>query len=140
MIPMPQLSVEDDLSQLHQLAQRFAHWRQNRPSPKARIPQALWDDAVALTLTSHLSASRVAKQLGLCTADLKKHYPTSAPSSPKRHCDTPIPFIDVTPTTPWLTPAVDVDLTRADGAHLHLTYHNGAPGLTDLVRAFLEPN
>jgi hypothetical protein len=70
MIPMPQLSSPDVFTQLDQLARRFAHWRQHRPSPKARIPAELWDEAAALT--THLSVSRVAKHLGLCTTDLKK--------------------------------------------------------------------
>jgi hypothetical protein len=141
MIPMLQLPPpEDEFTQLTQLAQRFAHWRQNRPSPKARIPEELWDDAVSLTLNSHLSASRVAKHLGLCTSDLKKRYPDSVVSSTKRQCTPPISFVDVTPTTPWLAPAVEVDLKRTDGAHLHLAYHHGVPELSELVRAFLEPS
>jgi|RhiMethySRZTD1v2_1073278.scaffolds.fasta_scaffold73786_2 hypothetical protein len=140
MIPMPQPfpAPEDDFTQLTQLAQRFAHWRQNRPSPKARIPQELWDDAVSLALNSRLSASRVAKRLGLCTSDLKKRYPDSAAASAKRQCEPFVSFVDVTPTTPWLTLAVEVDLKRTDGAHLHLTYHQGMPELRELVRTFLE--
>ena len=46
---------------------------------------------------------------------------------------------DVTPTTPWLTPAVEVDLKWVDGIHLPLVYHQGAPQLGDPVRAFMEP-
>ena len=34
--------------QLDQLAGQFAHWRQTRPHPYGRIPQSLWDQAVAL--------------------------------------------------------------------------------------------
>lgn len=137
MMPMSQLSAPDVLSQLDHLAKRFAHWRQHRPSPKARIPQELWDEAAALT--PHLSASRVAKALGLCTADLKKHCPAS-PASNGCH-EPPIHFVDVTPTASWPpSPAVEVDLKRPDGTHLHLTYHQGAPQLRDLVRAFLEAN
>ena len=129
MIPMPHMPVENELNQLHQLAKRFAHWRQNRPSPKARIPKALWDEAASLTLTSNLSVSRVAKHLGLCTTDQKKHCPSPIPSPPLGTCAPPIHFVDVTPPAPWHAPAVEVDLKRADGAHLHLT---------DVVRAFLE--
>ena len=58
MIPMPQLSSPDVFTQLDHLARRFAHWRQHRPSPKARIPKELWEEAVSLTV--HLSVSRVA--------------------------------------------------------------------------------
>ena len=46
--------------QLDQWAGQFAHWRQTRPPPYARIPHARWDHAVALA--SALPPSRVAKQ------------------------------------------------------------------------------
>ncbi len=55
--------------QLDQLAGPFEHWRQTRPSPRSRIPQALWDQAVSLPQA--LSPSRVAKQLRLGWRDLK---------------------------------------------------------------------
>ena len=56
--------------QLDQLSGQFAHWRQHRSHPYERIPDPLWDQAVALTAT--LSASRVAKHLRLRGSDLKK--------------------------------------------------------------------
>src|SRR2546427_3607028 len=56
--------------QLDQLAGQFAHWRQTRTHPYGRIPQALWEQAVALAAA--LPPSRVAKQLRLRVADLKK--------------------------------------------------------------------
>ena len=46
--------------QLDQLAGQLAHWRQTRTHPYERIPQELWDYAVALA--SALPPSRVAKQ------------------------------------------------------------------------------
>jgi hypothetical protein len=136
MIPMPQLSSPDVFTPLDHLARRFAHWRQHRPSPKARIPNELWHDAVALT--AHLSVSRVAKHLGLCATDLKKHCPTS-PTPPANGSDgPPLHFVDVTPPSSWPSLAVEVDLKRPDGAHLHLAYHHGAPALRDVICAFLE--
>ena len=136
MIPMSQLPSPDVFSQLDHLAMRFAHWRQNRPSPKARIPNELWNEAVVLT--AHLSVSRVAKHLGLCTTDLKKHCPSSQTPKSSGSDELPIHFVDVTPTASWPSPAVEVDLKRADGTHLHLAYHHGTPALPDLIRAFLD--
>jgi hypothetical protein len=46
--------------QLDPVAAQFAHWRQQRTHPSERIPQALWDQAVALT--RERSYSHVAKQ------------------------------------------------------------------------------
>ncbi len=136
MIPRSQLPSPDVFSQLDHLAQRFAHWRQHRPSPKARIPKELWNEAVALT--AHLSVSRVAKHLRLCTTDLKKHCPGSEVRTANGRDEPSIHFVDVTPTSSWPSPAVEVHLKRPDGALLHLTYHQGVPTLRDLVRTFLE--
>ena len=35
--------------QLDQLSGQFEHWRQHRSHPHERIPDPLWDQAVALT-------------------------------------------------------------------------------------------
>ena len=139
MIPMPDLSAEDDLSQLNHLAKRFAHWRHNRPSPKARIPNELWQEAVTLTVTSNLSVSQVVKHLGLCSSNLKKRCPNSASSHQGRHGKPPVHFVDVTPPTPWPAPTVAAHLKRVDGAHLHIVFSGGVVGLPELVQAFLEP-
>jgi hypothetical protein len=56
--------------QLDQLSGQFEHWRQNRSHPHERIPDPLWDQAVALTST--LSISRIAKHLRLGVSDLKQ--------------------------------------------------------------------
>jgi hypothetical protein len=34
---------------LTELAERFEHWRRTRPKGRARIPEDLWDQAVALS-------------------------------------------------------------------------------------------
>lgn len=47
--------------ELDQLVGKCKHWRQTRTHPRDRIPQALWDQAVALTAV--LPPSRVAKHL-----------------------------------------------------------------------------
>ena len=60
--------------QLDQLAGQFAHWRQTRPHPHSPIPAELWAHAVALTAV--VPPSRVAQQLRLRLADLKKQIAT----------------------------------------------------------------
>ena len=47
---------------LNDLAQQFAQWRQSRSTPRGRITQPLWAQAVALS--QRLPLTRVAKQLG----------------------------------------------------------------------------
>jgi hypothetical protein len=123
--------------QLDQLAGQFEHWRQTRPSPRSRIPPALWDQAVSLTQA--LSPSRVAKQLRLGVTDLKKqiaaHHESTAAPPP-----TTLGFVEVPPTPSWpqAIPATQIELHRADGARLCIHYPASTPPLVALVRSFLE--
>src|SRR2546430_7343659 len=105
--------------QLDQLAGQFAHWRQTRPHPYGRIPQSLWDQAVALAAA--LPPSRVAQQLRLRVADLKKQIE-------RRHAALPalasrsLGFVEV-PSTPAWPPApagIQLELSRPDGTVVHL--------------------
>lgn len=67
---MPQLPSTHAEEQLHHLARQFVQWRQSRTTPRGRIPQPLWAQAVAL---SHvLPLTRVAKQLGLGPQALRR--------------------------------------------------------------------
>ena len=123
--------------QLDPLAGQFEHWRQNRSHPSERIPQALWDQAAALTAV--IPYSRVAKQLRLAPSDLKK------PMVTQQHltCRTPAPtlsFIEVPAVSqpPAAHLETELELERADGARLRLRSDNSTLSLAALVRAFLE--
>ena len=123
--------------QLDQLAGHFEHWRQTRTHPRQRIPQALWDQAVALTKA--LPPSRVAKHLRLGAADLKKHraaHQESIEAAPP----TALAFVEVPPAPSWdrHTPATQIELHRPDGTRLHIHYREATPPLTTLLRVFLE--
>ncbi len=85
--------------ELTQLANRFAHWRQNRPTPRARIPQPLWDHAVSLTQA--LPISRVAKHLGLCRTDLKRHCSANLTVAADDQLSATVSFIEVTAASSW---------------------------------------
>ena len=103
--------------QLDQLAGQFAHWRQTRTHPYERIPHELWDQAVALAAA--LPPSRVAKQLRLRLADLKKQmaarHAATAAMSPL-----PLGFVEVPPAPAWPPPpaTTQIELHRADGTRL----------------------
>jgi hypothetical protein len=133
MKPMTASHAEDELTPL---ANRFAHWRQSRATRRARIPQALWDQAVSLTAV--LPTSRVAKRLGLCPNDLKKRCcaPPAAPAP--ETLPTTLSFVEVTTASSWLVTSAEVELHKADGTRMRIAYHEPQPPLVALVRTFLE--
>jgi hypothetical protein len=123
--------------QLDQLAGQFAQWRQTRTHLGERIPQALWDHAVALAAT--LPPSRVAKQLRVRLADLKKHMGTRY-AVPAASVPMALGFVEVpsTPAGPQTPPATQVEFHRTDGARLCIHAPESTLPLAALVRAFLE--
>ena len=87
--------------QLDQLAGQFAHWRQTRTHPYERIPQALWEHAVVLA--SALPPSRVAKQVRVRLADLKKQM-AARPEATAAGSSLPLSFVEVPPAPSWPQP------------------------------------
>jgi hypothetical protein len=131
MQPLSPVQAEEALTHL---TQHFAQWRQNRRTPRGRIPHGLWAQAVALTAT--LSVTRVAHQLGLTPHALKKRRAavtgTASPLSPAQ-----VPhFVEVAPA--WRTPATEVEIQRPDGARLRIIYSEAAPALVPLLQTFLD--
>ena len=131
---MPSLSPTQAEEALVHLTHQFAQWRQSRRTPRGRIPQELWAQAVALTTI--LSVTRVARQLGLTSHALKRRRervngtPTTLPSPQGLH------FVEVAPA--WRTSATEVEIQRPDGARLRITYSNPSPALLPLLQTFLE--
>jgi hypothetical protein len=124
---------------LDQLAGQFEHWRQTRTHPRDRIPQALWDQAVALARV--MPHSRVAQHLRLSANDLKKqmaltHQETTAAAVPPL----PLGFVELLSAPAWpQTPvATQVELHRVDGTRLYIHSAESTLPLAALVRAFLE--
>jgi hypothetical protein len=122
--------------QLDQLSGQFEHWRQTRSQTHERIPDPLWDQAVALTST--LSVSRVAKHLRLGGNDLKQQIAkrqskaTAMPTVPS--------FVEVPqpPTPPQGMGCLEVELQRTDGARLRIHSPDASLSLAALVHSFLE--
>ena len=131
MQPLSPAQAEEALTQV---THHFAQWRQNRRTPRGRIPHGVWVQAVALTAT--LSVTRVAHQLGLTPHALKRHreamnglpMPTPSPHAPQ--------FVEVAPA--WRTPATEVEVQRPDGARLRISYSDAAPALVPLLQTFLD--
>lgn len=122
--------------QLDQLAAQFAHWRQTRPHPHSPIPSELWAHAVALTTV--VPPSRVAKQLRLRLADLKKQIATRLTALPPT--SRPLGFVEVPlqPTRPQTSATTQLEIQRADGTRLCIHAPTGTLSLDTVIRAFLE--
>ena len=122
--------------ELDRLADQFAHWRECRATPRERIPQPLWDQAVLLTQA--LPISRVAKRLGLCTTDLKKRCVNPPTATHRDMLPDTLSFVQVSAPALWPPSSAEVDLQRADGVRMHIVYRESQPPLAALVRTFLE--
>lgn len=124
---------------LSQLAEQFEHWRQTRANPYQRIPQPLWDEAIALSRV--LPDSRVTKRLRLSQTDLKKRRLAQSPSPAIKTEQQATTFIEL-PAPDTSSASVNapmlVEFERPDGARLRLRYDQALP-LTPLMQAFLEP-
>ncbi len=134
---MPVQTFAPSVPQLDHVAAQFAQWRQQRAHPSERIPQVLWEQAVALT--QEVPYSHVAKQLRLSPSDLKQQMRAQLASTSPTPAS-PIPFVEV-PQTPALStalPETEIELQRADGARLRLRTGNATLALAAVVRAFLE--
>jgi hypothetical protein len=131
MQPLSPAQAEEALTHL---THHFAQWRQSRRTPRGRIPQELWAQAVALTAT--LSVTRVAHQLGLTPHALKKRRvalngtAVPLPSAQVSH------FVEVAAS--WRTPTTEVEIQRSDGTRLRITYSDASPTLVPLLQIFLE--
>ena len=123
--------------QLDQLAGQFAHWRQTRPHPHSQMPPELWAHAVALTAV--VPPSRVAKQLRLRLADLKKQIATRH-AAPTAMPPTALGFVEVPPAPPQAqaTPMIQLELSRAAGTRLCRHTPAAMLPLDAVVRAFVE--
>jgi hypothetical protein len=128
---MPRHQAADEL---RQVVQQFRQWRQHRTTPRGRIPSPLWAQGVALTRV--LPLSQVAKQVGLCPQRLRKRGGGKAVAADSSAPPVAPPFIEV--TSAWRSPPAEVEVQRADGTRLHLTYHEAAPALVPLLQAFLD--
>jgi hypothetical protein len=121
------------------LAERFEHWRRTRTNGHERIPEDLWDQAVALSTV--LSNGRVAKRLRLSPTDLRKQRMARQTASASADAGLPPAFVDITPSVPWPTTVpgeTEIELVRPDGARMGIRTRASAMPLVTLVRTFLE--
>lgn len=121
--------------QLDQLAGQFEHWRQTRSHRGERIPQPLWDQAVALARV--LPHTRVAQHLRLSPNDLKKQMAMQLEPHASAGRTTPgfveVPTAEDRAQAPSVT---EIEVQRQDGARLRL--HAPDTALAAIMQSFLE--
>jgi hypothetical protein len=127
---LPSAQVEEQLSYV---AQQFAQWRHNRTTPRGRIPKPLWAQAIALT--QQLPLTRVAKQLGLTPQVLKRRREEARTVAVPPPC---APHFVEVQASAWRPPTAEVEVQRADGTRLRVTYSDSTPALVPLLQTFLE--
>jgi len=131
---MSLLSPAQAQEALTHLTHQFTQWRQSRTTPRGRIPQSLWTQAV--TLAQVLPCTRVAKHLGLTPQALKRRRDVTgsalAPPPPPHFPH----FVEV--AAAWPPPTTEVEVQRPDGTRLRITYKEASPALAPLLQTFLE--
>jgi len=132
MARLPLAQVEEHL---HHVTQQFAQWRASRTTPRGRIPQPLWAQAIALT--QHLPLTRVAQQLGLTPQVLKRRGEAMRTVALAGPAPGPAHFVEVQAPA-WRTTTAEVEVQRADGTRLRITYSDSVPALVPLLQTFLE--
>jgi hypothetical protein len=125
-------------TQLAELIEHFDHWRQTRTTRADAIPDSLWEQAVSLT--SVLPLSRVAKRLRLNRQELKKQCGQRRQAeSSATPAALPMPdFIEVKAAPTWIAAGMEIDVQRPDGTRLHIHYHEPQPPLAAVIQTFLE--
>ncbi len=132
MTRLPLAQVEEHLQHV---TRQFAQWRATRATARGRIPQPLWAQAIALTAS--LPLTRVAKQLGLTPQVLKRWRDTVRPVPGSPSAPAAPHFVEV-PTPAWRSSTAEVEVQRADGRRLRITYRDAVPALVPLLQTFLE--
>ncbi len=132
MTQVPLAQIEEHL---HHVTQQFAQWRASRTTPRGRIPQPLWAQAIALT--HHLPLTRVAHQLGLTPQVLKRRRDAPRPVAGAPSAAAPPDFVEVQ-VPAWPAATAEVEVQRVDGTRLRITYRDGVPALVPLLQTFLE--
>jgi hypothetical protein len=102
MTMLPPSHAEDAL---HHVVRQFTQWRRSRRTPHGRIPQALWEQAVALT--RELPLTRVAQQLGLCPQRWRQSCKEKAGPASVSSVPAALPFVEVHPA--WRVPMAEAE-------------------------------
>src|SRR5262245_48962475 len=101
---MHSMTVAQAEQHLPDLADQFAHWRQQRTYRFTPIPLPLWEQAIALTAVFPLATG--AKRLGLRGRDLHKRCAARSESAGAESTPVMGSFVEVPAVSSWPHPAL----------------------------------
>lgn len=122
---------------LEGVRRQFETWRKNKKTPRSRIPEELWDAAVALC--EQHSLSKVALTLRLSSNDLKKRIAARQVTSEPPSVVEPTSFIEFSLPAPSKGPDCVVEMENRHGDRMKIYFADKqSADLMALSRAFLE--
>ena len=105
---------------LESVQQAFARWRETRPHKRSRIPQELLEQAAAACQKER--PTRVARQLGISYAILKKHLELKANGSTKTIINTTKQEFVKVDLKPAISPVLNIKVERFGGEAVRFTF------------------
>ncbi len=120
-------------SDLKTIKTQFENWRATRKSPRARIPDNLWEAAIRLTET--YSVCKVAKSLRLSYADLKNKITQKNKRLTAKK--TPPSFIEFECKPPLMQSECIIEMEDRTGAKMKMCFRGDTNlDLLELGKAF----
>ena len=114
---------------LSRARRQFDRWRSRQRNKRARLPEDLWQKAVALAHKYGLN--KTARALGLKYDSLKKHLEATA-TDPSEPGGTQCEFLELLPS-PVTTPSIECTIELEDGGGTTMRMHVKGARMADLA-------
>jgi hypothetical protein len=114
---------------LSRARRQLDRWRSRQPNKRARLPEDLWQNAVALARTHGLN--KTASALGLKYESLKKHLAATA-TDPSKPDQGRYEFLELLPS-PVTIPFIDCMIELEDGDGKTVRMHVKGTRMADLA-------
>lgn len=114
---------------LSRARRQLDRWRSRQPNKRARLPEDLWQNAVALVRTHGLN--KTASALGLKYDSLKKHLARTA-TDPSKPDQSRYEFLELLPR-PVTSPSIECMIELEDGGGTMVRMHVRGACMADLA-------
>jgi len=109
---------------------QFDLWRSRQRNKRVRLPEELWQKAVALAHKHGLN--KTARALGLKYYSLKKHLEAAATDESKP-AETLCEFLELLPSPPVTTPSIECTIELEDESGTTMRMHVKGARMADLA-------